>query len=181
MSEHSVSRCRAFYEVVAPHFSSFAPYDLIECCAGDGKGALAFSGSCASVTLVDVYEPSKLAGTISNLRVPVSVETSGVESFTGSGVFIGLHACGSLTDKVLSLAVSSRSPVAVMPCCYRREMALPAVRAPPDGRLLLYDRAFDYVDAVRCQWLREQGYRVVLERIDSRITPMNNVIVGVPQ
>lgn len=93
---------------------------------------------------------------------------------------LAIHACGILTDKVLEKAVQSKVPVAVMPCCYNDQMKRYQLQQPPDSRILLYSRREDYHDAVRLQFLREQDYTTELRTIDARITPMNNVIVGIP-
>ena len=38
---------------------------------------------------------------------------------TPDTLLVSVHACGSLTDYVLDLAIEGRSPVAVVPCCHR--------------------------------------------------------------
>ena len=74
-----------------------------------------------------------------------------------------------------------RIPVAVMPCCYNDQMKKYTLQQPPDSRLLRYPRPRDYYDAVRLQFLKEQGYAVELHPIDPRITPMNKVLIGIPR
>ncbi len=111
------------------------------------------------------------------------LDLSGVEAYEiPSGIslaVIAIHACGILTDKVLEKAVQARTPVAVMPCCYNDQIKRYQLRQPPDSRILSYPRREDYHDTIRLQFLREQGYRAELQQINPRITPMNNVIMGI--
>ena len=93
---------------------------------------------------------------------------------------IAVHACGILTDIVLRSAVSSRVPVAVMPCCYNDRMDVYDLADPPAKRRLRYPAEKDYYDAFRLQYLLEQDYKAFLLQIDKKITPMNNVLIGIP-
>jgi hypothetical protein len=88
---------------------------------------------------------------------------------------VAVHACGSLTDRVLDAALAARAAVAVLPCCHggaleRRDTA--GLEAWMEGSLA--------VDAVRALRLRAAGYRVHLQKIPEAITPQNRLIVGVP-
>lgn len=54
-------------------------------------------------------QPASLGAVCEELAAAAASHSAGV---------IAVHACGSLTDRVLELAVAMRAPVAVMPCCY---------------------------------------------------------------
>ena len=89
---------------------------------------------------------------------------------------VAVHACGSLTDRVLDTALAARAAVAVLPCCHggalgSRETA--GLEAWMEGSLA--------VDAVRVLRLHAAGYRVWLRSIPEEITPENRLIVGVPE
>jgi hypothetical protein len=88
---------------------------------------------------------------------------------------VAVHACGSLTDRVLDAALAARAAVAVLPCCHggaleRRDTA--GLEAWMEGSLA--------VDAVRALRLRAAGYRLHLQTIPATITPQNRLLVGVP-
>ena len=54
---------------------------------------------------------------------------------TPDTLLVSVHACGSLTDYVLDLAIEGRSPVAVVPCCHRvGAKALRDAGADPETR-----------------------------------------------
>lgn len=82
-----------------------------------------------------------------------------------------VHGCGSLTDRVLDLAINAGADVGVMPCC--------ADHSRQDtGELegwLGGDLAIDVTRAVR---LRAEGYRVWTLHIDAEITPKNRILLG---
>ncbi|RYZ59541.1 MAG: methyltransferase [Proteobacteria bacterium] len=42
-------------------------------------------------------------------------------------VFVAIHACGSLTDRVLMAAIASQSPLVVMPCCHSLSGQMPTL------------------------------------------------------
>ena len=87
---------------------------------------------------------------------------------------VAVHACGTLTDEVLEVALALRGPVAVLPCCrpHGRSPAPPAV-----ARALGGDTAFD-VD--RTYRLDRAGYTVRWDAISAAITPMNRVLAAWP-
>ena len=49
----------------------------------------------------------------------------------------------------------------------------------PDEQETRY-RTEEYYDAIRRQFLQEQGFKAEVQQIDRRITAMNNVIIGIP-
>jgi hypothetical protein len=88
---------------------------------------------------------------------------------------VGVHACGSLTDRVLDAALAARAAVAVLPCCHggaleRRDTA--GLEAWMEGSLA--------VAAVRALRLRAAGYRLHLQTIPPAIPPENRLLIGVP-
>lgn len=176
-----------FYQVVKSHFSYFfkESYDLVEFCAGNGNGGKIFlqNGDAKQLHLVDVKTVRKLEETLVEIDNQATIFLEGIDNYQFSQkqniAIIGIHACGELTDKIIEKAVTIRAPVAVMPCCYSRNKKY-NLQQPLNPRLLLYQRKEDYFDLVRLQFLKEQRYFVALERIDSRITPMNNVLIGIP-
>ena len=85
-----------------------------------------------------------------------------------------VHACGVLTDQVLDLAISTRSRVAVLPCCHD-------LRACDTGSLANWMDGPLAVDATRVARLRQAGYKVHTARIPESITPKNRLLLGWPQ
>lgn len=89
-------------------------------------------------------------------------------------VVVCVHGCGSLTDRVLDLALAARAHVAVLPCCSDHSRL---DRAGLDGWIDA-DLAIDVVRALR---LRDAGYRVRAQYIPADITPKNRLLLGRPQ
>lgn len=86
---------------------------------------------------------------------------------------VSSHACGALTDLVLTRASAARARVAVLPCCHDLE-------ACDAGDLAGWvDRPLA-IDLVRATRLRAQGYRVWTQTISSAITPKNRLLLGAP-
>ena len=84
---------------------------------------------------------------------------------------VSVHACGSLTDDVLSAAVTASARVAVLPCCHE------VSRSPLDGWL---DGPLA-IDVARAQRLIAAGYDVLAQTIDAAITPKNRLLLGAPR
>jgi len=89
----------------------------------------------------------------------------------GSAV-IGVHACGTLTDTCLEIALELGGPVAVLPCCRAK-----ARNAAPEGlrQALGEDVAYD---VERTYALERSGYRVRWREIPEAVTPMNRVLIA---
>lgn len=84
---------------------------------------------------------------------------------------IATHACGSLTDKVLEIAVDlGACGIAAMPCCYTG-----TDKGTPYGikRALGVSWA---ADIRRCFYLNDNNYHSDLATIPKEITPMNRII-----
>ena len=83
---------------------------------------------------------------------------------------VSAHACGSLSDLCIDIAIRSGGPVAILPCCYPRR----ACQAP-----LAVQTAFGLnaaFDIDRTYRLEAAGYRVRWAEIPPEITPMNRVL-----
>jgi len=88
-------------------------------------------------------------------------------------LMISVHACGTLTDQVLDLALKNRSRVAVLPCCHDlRKCDKGALAGWMDGPLA--------IDAMRVFRLRQAGYCVQTAHIPEGITPKNRLLMGWP-
>ena len=180
-------KAECFYQIVQPYFSSFLKesYCLVEFCAGNGNGGKLFlqNGNARQLYLVDIKRVRGLEKTLTEIDKTTIVFLDGIANYQfpveQDLAVIGIHACGGLTDKIIERAVTIRAPLAVMPCCYNRKKQY-HLQHPPDPRLLLYRRKEDYFDLVRLQFIKEQGYSVILENINPKITPMNNILIGIP-
>ena len=86
---------------------------------------------------------------------------------------VSSHACGALSDLVLTRASAARARVAVLPCCHDLDTCdRGALGGWVDGPL-----AVDIMRAVR---LEQQGYRVWTQEIPAGITPKNRLLLGYP-
>jgi len=124
-----------------------------------------------------------------------------------STLIVGVHCCGTLSDVILDLAISSNAPLALIPCCHTVK-SLPLEQQTDevidsilkrnmeenkknnnnnnsnknDGQyVLLPTTKTDYIDKYRIQKLIEKGYSVQVEYIPSVITPKNRIIVATPR
>lgn len=89
-------------------------------------------------------------------------------------LLVSAHACGGLTDEILSKAISASARVVVMPCC---QSIGKNDRGGMDG-WLDPDLAVDVTRAAR---LRAHGYAVHTRRIPESITPKNRLLFGDPR
>ncbi len=88
-------------------------------------------------------------------------------------VIVSCHACGELTDRVLSRAIAARARVAVLPCCHDEDRCdLGGLRGWMDPSMA--------IDATRAARLREAGYKVHTQLVPQAITPKNRLLLGDP-
>jgi len=159
---------------------------VVDLCGGHGLLAhimLLLDDSSASALVVDTTLPPsaplvhnaicdewpRLAGRVSFVTAPMDSVALG-----GDDVVVSCHACGALTDHVLSLATAARTRVAVMPCCHDENTC---DAGPLTGWV---DRALA-IDAMRAIRLEQQGYRVRTQVIPEAITPKNRLLIGSPR
>ena len=90
-----------------------------------------------------------------------------------SDVVVSSHACGTLTDEVLELAIAARARVAVLPCCHdERACDLGGLRGWLDAPLA--------IDVTRAARLRNKGYEVLTQHVPESVTPKNRLLVAWP-
>jgi len=109
-------------------------------------------------------------------RHRVTLVSSDIADFTlqPGDIIVSCHACGTLTDDILELAMAVGASVAVLPCCHDFERCQAGSLAGWMDRSL----AIDTMRAVR---LEQHGYRVWTQTIPAVITPKNRLLIGVPE
>jgi len=86
-------------------------------------------------------------------------------------IVVSAHACGSLTDLILDMAMKQQARVAVMPCCHNLK------RSSTDGLEGWMDKSLA-VDTARAIRLGSKGYKIVTQTIPENITPKNRLLMG---
>ena len=160
---------------------------IVDLCSGHGLAGILFAvfeRRTQEVVLCDRRKPlhfehvwracTKTAPWIENKVRYLEGDLSGSRASlpTGSAV-IGVHACGTLTDTCIEIALDLEGPLAVMPCCRAN-----ASNTAPMGlrQALGEDVAYD-VD--RTYAIERRGYRVRWREIPDAVTPMNRVLIAV--
>lgn len=92
---------------------------------------------------------------------------------TSADLVVASHACGALTDVVLTRAVDAAARVAVLPCCHDLDVCSP-------GPLRGWLNESLAVDVMRAVSLEQRGYRVWTQQIPQSITPMNRLLLARP-
>jgi hypothetical protein len=153
-----------------------------------GHGLLAhllliLDDSSSSALVVDTHIPSsaqkvsdvlvrawpRLAGRVTYVNGPIDSM-----ALTKDDVVVSCHACGALTDHILTRAMAARARLSVMPCCHDAS----ACDAGPLGGWLDSSLAIDVMRAIR---LESSGYQVWTQIIPEAITPKNRVLIGTPR
>lgn len=103
------------------------------------------------------------------------VETSIQEfAITPDDLIVSVHACGTLTDRILAKAVHVKARVAVLPCCHDLKRSdTGGLGGWVDGPLA--------VDVMRAARLISSGYTVFTCTIPPDITPKNRLLMGHPK
>jgi len=110
----------------------------------------------------------RLAGRVELVQGELSSVTAGPND-----LLVSCHACGSLTDTVLSQAIAAGARVVVLPCCHDK---LENDQGGVGGWL---DPALA-IDVTRAARLRAHGYSVHTQLIPSTITPKNRLLLAEP-
>ncbi len=162
---------------------------IVDLCSGHGLAGILFAiyeRRTASVTLCDKRKPERwdhvwracvkaapwIEGRVQYTEGRLQVTR---ESLPQGAAFLGVHACGQLSDLCIDIATEREGPLAIMPCC-RAHAQNPA----PKGlrQALGEDVAYD-VD--RTYALERKRYQVRWREIANAITPMNRVLIAVPR
>jgi hypothetical protein len=93
---------------------------------------------------------------------------------TSGDLVVSVHACGALSDAVITRAIEARACLALLPCCHD-------ARACDSGGLTGFLPLALAVDATRVARVRAAGYEVATQTIPAEITPHNRLILGLPR
>ncbi len=94
-------------------------------------------------------------------------------ALSSEDLVVSAHACGALTDVILTRAVAARARVVVLPCCHDDETCdVGPLRGWLDSPLA--------IDVMRAQRLEASGYEVFTQLVPSTITPKNRLLFGDP-
>ena len=107
-----------------------------------------------------------------------------------STLLVAAHACGSLSDRVLMAAITSRNSVAIMPCCHslRKQSrtlsslalasGLPSPSIESISSLAVAVGQSISIDQFRIDALAALGYDISEDSIEAEITAFNRIIMG---
>ena len=136
------------------------------------EGALAVDTrlppSAAKVAAMMVREWPRLAG-----RITLETRAIGDVVIEAGDLVVSAHACGALTDDVLTSAIAARARVVVLPCCHEKATC---DRGGVDGWM----DAPLAIDVTRAARLRACGYTVHTQLIPEAITPKNRLLLAEP-
>lgn len=94
-------------------------------------------------------------------------------ALAATDVVVSVHACGSLTDRVIERALSAGAPFAVLPCCHdHAQCDSGGLDGWMDGSLA--------IDAMRVARVRAAGWRTWAQSIPAEVTPKNRLLVAAP-
>jgi len=124
--------------------------------------------SAAKIAAALVHEWPRLAG-----RITLEARAIDEVAIQPSDVVVSAHACGALTDDVLTRAIDARARVVVLPCCHEKATC---DRGGVDG----WVDAPLAIDMTRAARLRACGYAVYTQRIPVTITPKNRLLMAEP-
>jgi hypothetical protein len=155
---------------------------------GGGHGLLAHAmilldDSSPSACVVDPIIPASasvlhaaIVGAWPRLADRIAFVTASIDDvvLTDNDVIVSSHACGALTDRILTRAVAAGARLAVLPCCHDIQTCDP-------GPLAGWMDVSLAIDAVRAQRLAQHGYRVRTQTIPREITPKNRLLLATPR
>ena len=89
-------------------------------------------------------------------------------------LIVSAHACGTITDVVLSKAIEVNARVAVLPCCH-------AIGKSDGGNLEGWIDGPLAIDVMRAVRLQQHGYQTYTVEIPEEVTPKNRLLLGDPR
>ena len=107
-------------------------------------------------------------------RVAYQAGDLGAVPVTPDDLVVSCHACGALSDAVLTRAIESHAAVAVLPCCHDDEASVA-------GGLTGWLTTPMAIDVMRAMRLQGAGYTIWTQTIPAAITPQNRLLIGVPR
>ena len=110
----------------------------------------------------------RLAGRVAFVEAPLS----SVAAEHGD-LLVSCHACGRLSDDVLTQAIAAHARVVILPCCHE-------AGNHDEGGLGGWVDFSLAIDATRAARLARAGYAVHTQRIPAAITPKNRLLLGEP-
>ena len=154
---------------------------------GGGHGLLAqvmllLDDTSPNAVVVDKTLPASSAklhdaivATWPRLEARIQFVAAGIEhvDILDTDIVVSSHACGALTDLVLTRASAAHARVAVLPCCHNLNSAEAGnLSGWVDGALA--------TDVMRALRLEQQGYRIWTQMIPEGISPKNRLLIGAP-
>ena len=125
-------------------------------------------GSASQVAAAMVSAWPRLAG-----RVELVASAIADVDVRPGDLVVSAHACGALTDEVLTKATAARARVVVLPCCHEKATC-------DQGGVEGWIDAALAIDVTRAARLRAAGYLVHTQLIPEAITPKNRLLLGQP-
>jgi len=110
----------------------------------------------------------RLSGRVAFIEGPISTV-----DVRASDLLVSCHACGALTDEVLSAAIAVGARVVVLPCCHDK-------LDNDQGGLGGWLEPALAIDVTRAARLRSHGYTVHTQAIPAEITPKNRLLLAEP-
>ena len=106
-------------------------------------------------------------------RVTITQSAISGAPVSAGDVVVSAHACGNLTDDVITKAIEASARVVVLPCCHDKTLG---DRGGMEGWL----DAPMAIDVTRAGRLRAHGYAVYTQHIPATITPKNRLLMAEP-
>lgn len=145
-----------------------------------------------SVVCVDIHMPKsaeKIAGAMLERWPHFEDDWDYVEGHLeavqpdSSTLLVGIHACGLLSDKIISLAIGGNASLALVPCCHSKKCLSTEqklVFANTTGHTSPVACLSEIVDKSRIERLRKAGFQVEEALIPKVFTPKNRIILALP-
>jgi Methyltransferase domain len=124
--------------------------------------------SAATLSSSLVRHWPRLAGRVRIVEAPISTVDA-----RASDLLVSCHACGRLSDDVLSKAMAANARVAILPCCHEQGNH-------DEGGLGGWLDSALAIDVTRAARLQNAGYAVHTQVIPAAITPKNRLLLGEP-
>ncbi len=181
LNQREMRKFLSFATFVEDQFNLNRYAQIYDLCCGVGAAGIYFSKLGKDVIALDNQDNTRRTRLLNEMGESyqfIKQSIFDLPRLLPNSLVLSIHACGSLTDRVIELSIASKNDFAVMSCCHGDRVYFTPQELPSNK--IVEERGRDYhQDMLRLQFIREQDYLAGIYEIPAEITPKNRIIWGI--
>jgi len=178
VSKKEEDKTYEFLLFVEQHFALHKYKQVYDLCCGKGLLGAAIAQTGQRVVCVDKKLGAKRVSKSGSGYLLIQGDLWRDWRLKEKSLVLAIHSCGTLTDRVIELALQTENDFAILSCCHSDKIYFTPKYFPPATLIREHGRG-QYLDRVRLNYIREQGLKGGISKINPRITPKNRIMWGI--